>query len=908
MLTRIAGAVADGEAVDWDSAEHVLPESQRVVARALRAIAESTGGSSRGTSASDRTPQALRAVPWLWPILGLGAGHVVLGLAGFLLGARDVDLSPRTWALAAMLVFGGATMWLAWGGSRDPRALWLAGVFVTVASAFAFGPAAELSASRVGRWVSRPWANAMLVEGYLPLCLWCFVRAFPRVLHLERTERVIRAAIMVTAAAGVVLFLLNLGVALGALGLVESPRHWNAGRLGAVPLAYWGVIIGLALPALPLSFLRARSAAPSERRRVRRFALGLALGLGPLFLEVLAEAVIPPFRRLMDSPSASLLGSLILFPPLLSIPFVTAHAVVADRLLDVRPLLGRAARYLLARTTLLVLMTLPLLTLAVYLYERRADSLANLVSGPEGLLLLSTTGAGFLLLASRERLTRRLDLMFDRSQADWSRLRLRAGQLIRHGPTAREAAANLLVELARELQIDAAALLVAARDRRWFVPLAGQARPLRGDSALHALAAAEPSPLSTDPGDPQSVFTLLPAEDQRWVLDTQTALLVPLAASDGKSAGLLALNAKRNEALFTEDERWELSGLCDAVALALENRGLHEALQPASPRTEEEELPATECPRCRRVHKTEQERCACGTPVVVAPLPRILLGKLELRERLGEGGMGLVYRAFDRELERSVAVKTLPRASEEATQRLRQEARAMAAVSHPGVAIIYAVESWQGLPFLVVEHLAGGTLARRLGSPWPAEEALRLGVDLADALDAIHRRGLLHRDVKPSNIGFDGEAHPKLLDFGLAQLVQPLGEIPEDGRGFGERPLVGLGESASTWSRGLAGTPLYLSPEVLAGGAPGPSQDLWGLTLVLFELIAGVHPFRAHALEQTLDRARHARVGDLRRWAPACPEPVALLFARALHQDARERPASAAALQSELRGLLTSRN
>jgi hypothetical protein len=570
----------------------------------------------------------------------------------------------------------------------------------------------------------------------------------------------------------------------------------------------------------------------------------------------------------------------------------------------VRPLLGRAARYLLARTTLSLLMAMPLVGLGVYLYERRARPLGDLVSGPEGLLLLSTAGAGFLLLASRERLTRRLDVMFDRSQADWSRLRLRAGQMARQGPTTREVAGNLLAELSRELQIDAAALLVAARDRRWFVPLAGQARPLRGDSALHVLAAADPSPLSTDPGDPGSVFTLLPAEDQRWVLDTQTALLVPLAGSEGESTGLLALGAKRTETLFTEDERWELSGLGEAVALALENRGLHEALQPGSPRVEEQELPATECPRCRRVHPTEQERCTCGTPLVVAPLPRVLLGKLELRERLGQGGMGLVYRAFDRELERSVAVKTLPRVSEEATQRLRQEARSMAAVSHPAVAIIFGVESWQGLPFLVVEHLAGGTLARRLGSPWAAEEALRLGVDLAGALDAIHRRGLLHRDVKPSNIGFDGEAHPKLLDFGLARLVQPSGEGLGGKRPVLDRPWTHVEESASTRSWGLAGTPLYLSPEAVAGEAPGPLQDLWGLTLVLFELIAGVHPFRARGLPQTLDRIRRGHLDDLRRWAPVCPERVALLFARALHRDPRKRPASATVLQSEIRDLL----
>jgi serine/threonine protein kinase len=205
----------------------------------------------------------------------------------------------------------------------------------------------------------------------------------------------------------------------------------------------------------------------------------------------------------------------------------------------------------------------------------------------------------------------------------------------------------------------------------------------------------------------------------------------------------------------------------------------------------------------------------------------------------------------------------------------------------------------------VVEHLAGGTLARRLESPWSVEEALRLGVDLADALDAIHRRGLLHRDVKPSNIGFDGEAHPKLLDFGLARLVRPSAELSDVGRPVVEQPWTHLGESARTRSRGLAGTPLYLSPEAIAGEAAGPLQDLWGLTVVLFELMAGVHPFRARGLEETLDRVRHGHLDDLRCWAPDCPEPVALLFARALHRDPRKRPASAAFLQSELRALLT---
>jgi hypothetical protein len=839
---------------------------------------------------------------WLWAILGLGAAHVFLGLVVAVSGLRSASPLAQGWAVAAMLTYAAVALWLAWGGVRDPRALCLAGVFITVASAFAYVPADGLRASLEPRWAAHPWWNAVLVEAFLPLCLWSFVRAFPRVLHLERTEGLIRIAIGLTAAVGGLLFLLNLLQAFGGPGLAAQVRVGWALRHPDASLPYWSAIVALATPALPVCLLRARAAAPSERRRVRHFTLGLALGLGPILAEILAEALIPPIRRLMDAPSARGIGSAILFPPLLSIPLITAHAVLSSRLLDVRPLLGRAARYLLARKTLSLLTAMPLVSLVFYLYERRAQPLAELVSGPEGLLLLSIAGGGLMLLASRDRLNRRLDRAFNRSQTDWPRLRLRVTQAIREGRTTREAAEALLAELARGLQVETAALLVAAQDRRWFVSLAGQARPLPGESALTAMTAAEPSPLSTDPGDPDSVFALLPGEDQRWVLDTQTALLAPLAGSDGGSAGLLALSVKRDQVPFTESERWEIASLCQAFALSLENRGLHDALQLSSPKTQEEELPATECPACRSVRPTEQERCVCGTPLVAAPLPRILLGKLELQERLGAGGMGLVYRAFDRELERTVALKTLPRVSEAATRRLRQEARSMAAVSHPGVAVIYGVESWQGLPFLIVEYLPGGTLARRLAAPWPVEEALRLGVDLADALDAIHRRGLLHRDVKPTNIGFDGEAHPKLLDFGLARLVEPSPRMPVGDRP--DWPGARHEESGSTSTRGLAGTPLYLCPEVLAGEPPGPLQDLWGLTLVLFEMIAGVHPFRAEGHEQTLERVRRARLQDLRHWAPGCPEPVAGLFARALHRDARKRPGSAAALQSEFRGLL----
>ena len=868
--------------------------------RALRTLADSGADTTlTGDVSRERTAPFLNAPPWLWLILGLGALQLAFGIAGFLGGVTGFGaLPPKIWERAAMLAFGGSALWLVRGGMRDRRALWLAGVYMTVASAFAGPPARAFAVTLFPSWTLQPFWQLAQVEVFLPFCLWSFVRSFPRVFHLERGERLIRVAIALTAAFGAALWLLN---ALVAVGLVE-PNLRLAGASGDVTrsraFAYWGVLSALAAPALLVSLLRSRYAPPSEQRRVVRFALGLALGLGPMVLEILAEALVPPFRRLMDVPGATALGGLMLFPPLLCVPILTAHAVVAHRLLAVGPLFTRAGHYLLARTTLAFFTIAPLVALAFYMYERRDQPLTTLLAGTEGLLLMGTGGLGLVLLAFRSSLTRRLDHLFERSQADWQRLRLRAGQAIRKGGTTREAADTLLSELARELSVESASLLVPSRERKVFVALSGKLRPLPYDSALPSLSAAEPTPLFTDPAVPESVFSLLPAEDQRWITDTHTALLISLAGASGATAGLLALSAKRNNAPFSEEDRWEITDLAQAVGLALENKRLVDGGRTPTENPDDDAQPANECLRCRLVHPATRDQCSCGSVVVVAPLPRVLLGKLELQERLGQGGMGIVYRAQDRVLERSVAVKTLPKVSQGATDRLVKEAKSMAAITHPAVAVIHAVESWHGLPYLVVEHLAGGTLSRRMRSAWPVDQALHLGIKLADALDTIHRKGLLHRDVKPSNIGFDGEGHPKLLDFGLARFIEPRAVIPTDA---GDQWLPSDNPNR-TW--GPAGTPIYLSPEVLAGDPPGPAQDLWGLTLVLFELIAGVHPFRGEDLQHTLGNVRLVRLDDLRKWAPSCPERVALFFARALHIDPKLRPASAAALQAELGALL----
>jgi serine/threonine-protein kinase len=275
--------------------------------------------------------------------------------------------------------------------------------------------------------------------------------------------------------------------------------------------------------------------------------------------------------------------------------------------------------------------------------------------------------------------------------------------------------------------------------------------------------------------------------------------------------------------------------------------------------------------------------CDCGGETVPAAIPAVLNGKFRLEKVAGRGGMGVVYAARDLSLGRAVALKTLPRLSADLSLRLRQEARAMASLMHPHLALIFGAETWRGVPVLVLEYLAGGTLADRMSGRLAAAEAVAVARDVALALQALHREGLVHRDVKPSNVGFTERGVVKLLDFGLAQLLEPGGGTALGG------PVVRPGARAElTPHDRVVGTPLYLSPEALAGRPPSPAQDAWALGLVLHEAIAGRHPCHDGGGD-----VRWSDLGrtppDVREWAPDCPPGVARLLGELLAADPRRR-------------------
>src|SRR5438552_18533393 len=276
------------------------------------------------------------------------------------------------------------------------------------------------------------------------------------------------------------------------------------------------------------------------------------------------------------------------------------------------------------------------------------------------------------------------------------------------------------------------------------------------------------------------------------------------------------------------------------------------------------------------------------------------LGRYEIRSKIGEGGMGEVYLARDTQLDRLVAVKILPAQialDQRRLHRFLQEARAAAALSHPNIAHIYEIGEADGGYCIAMEYVEGLPLEQKIGGrPLAAHESLDIAMQIADALDEAHGKGITHRDIKSSNIMITPRGRAKVLDFGLAKVV-PAAATPEQ---------ISDSEVATrvkTSPGVVMGTVNYMSPEQASGKEVDARTDIWSLGVVLYEMVTGRVPFEGATPSHVIVAILEKDPLPLSAYVPNVPEALEWIVTETLTKDAAERTQTARELLKKLQRL-----
>ena len=583
------------------------------------------------------------------------------------------------------------------------------------------------------------------------------------------------------------------------------------------------LVLGVAFSSWAVALLAGgyrRIDRPNERRRLRLVVAGFALTASTLVVDMLLMAPWSPVERVRFAPDRQLPWVLLLSAAALSL----VYAILRHRVLDIHVMVRLGLRYAVARGALLSVVPAAGVALALDVLLHRSRPVSD-IAGERGPIYLAL-GAGTLALhVMRKTWIDALDKHFFRERYDVYRLLSGVAEDVRRSASLDDAARHVIARIRDALHPESASLMVRSPSDAAFFSAAAiddAPPPVHAGARLVAIARVLGKPFENAQGESGWLRQHLPRGEVEFLRRARVEWVFPVSLREGGTEAFLLLGPKRSEEPYSREDRQLLEAVTASLGLLIDR------LTPFG---------FVECPTCGNCYDAGTLHCSHEDAMLLkSPYPRTIAGRYRFDRRLGSGGMGVVYEAFDVELKRQVAVKAIRLellASRGALARFRREARIAARLPHPAVVAIYDFGlADDGRAYIVMEMLKGRTLreALRERGRLDARGALDILRGVCGAVALAHQNGLIHRDLKPENIflaQFDRRQVAKILDFGLARPLAP-----------------GTTDSVACTAPGaIIGTPGYMSPEQLRGDAPNETWDVWALAVVAFEMLTGAHPF-----------------------------------------------------------------